>query len=383
MENQNSCAFVGQIHMINNIPGCDNIQHARINDWGTIVKKDAYKIGDLVGVAIVDAILPNEMVERLNIKSYLRKGNRVRTVKLKGVYSECLVFDIDENYKEGQDLMTDFNIVKYEEPERNVVFSQPKVYFVWNRIYELSMWRRWINYNINKFRKKYSYKSNPNFNIYYKFPNFKNVPDIFTENDDIVITRKIHGSNFRCGIVKRSKLKFWSKQQYEFVYGSHRVEKGSDSQGFYSTDIWKEMVDKYDLKDKMLNLASLYQNQLESGIILYGEVYGEGVQGEYNYNLKDRQLACFDIELNGEFVEDDIFNVLCKRVNIPQVKYLYEGKWSKSVQDRFVDANIEGTKLPEEGIVVKAVSGNKRLRAKVINPAYHIYAEKNNIPDGH
>ena len=148
------------------------------------------------------------------------------------------MFDVDSNYKEGQDLMTDFNVVKYEEPVKMINISVPKVYFKWNKIHKLGMWKRWINYQINKFRKKYSYKENPNFNIYYKFPNFKNVPDIFTEEDQVVITRKIHGTNARYGVVKRSnlnifaKIKHWFTKNpfdlYEFVYGDfHKDYDGS------------------------------------------------------------------------------------------------------------------------------------------------------------
>ncbi len=368
MDNNNSVAFVGKIHMINNIPGCDNIQHARINDWGTIVKKDAYKIGDLVGVAIVDAILPEEMVERLNIKSYLRKGNRVRTVKLKGVYSECLVFDIDENYKEGQDLMTDFNIVKYEEPVKMI--SLPN-------------------------GSKFKYKENENFHIYYKFPNYKNVPEIFNEDDNVVITRKYHGCNARYGIVKKNKLSFWDKikdlfkkdnyRQYDFIYGSHRCEKGSDSQGFYSTDVWREIGSKYDLRMKVQQLSTIFtKEEVGTGVILYGEIIGPGIQGgDYDYGLKKLDFKAFDIELNGEFLDHHTFKGLCWNYDIPIVDELHMGRWSKEKQESYLKDKIGDTNIWHEGVVIKSIDGNKRKRAKCISSEYLIYCEKNNIPDFH
>ena len=381
MENNDSICYCGKITEIKEIPGCDNIMSAKINDWNTIVRKGGYKVGDLVGVAVTDAVLPEEMVTRLDIKSYLRKGNRVRTVRLKGVYSECLVFDIDSNYKEGQDLMTDFNVVKYEEPVKMINISVPKVYFKWDKIHEFKMWKRWINYKINSFRKKYSYKENPNFNVYYKFPNFKNVPDIFTEDDQVVITRKIHGTNARYGVVTRSKLKFWSRQKNEFVYGSHRVEKGSDSQGFYSTDVWKEIMEKYDLKTKLWDIFG----HVEDGgnFILYGEIYGPGIQKNYDYNLKEIEFKAFDIELNGEFIDDFRFQRFCDAINIPRVDYLYQGKWSKQQQESYSKDFIEGTKIPHEGVVVKSIDGNKRKRAKVVSSEYLIYAEAHNVTDSH
>jgi hypothetical protein len=56
--------------------------------------------------------------------------------------------------------------------------------------------------------KKIKYKDNPNFQVYYKFPNQNNTPNMFNENSDVVITRKLHGTNSRYGIVKKSKLSF-------------------------------------------------------------------------------------------------------------------------------------------------------------------------------
>jgi hypothetical protein len=39
--------------------------------------------------------------------------------------------------------------------------------------------------------------------------------------------------------------------------------------------------------------------------------------------------------------------------------------------------------VPHEGIVIKAVDGNRSKVAKVINPDYLIYSEKNNVGDSH
>lgn len=383
MDNQDSVSYCGIIKEIKYLDGCDNIMWAKVNDWGTIVKKDGYKVGDKVGIAVTDAVLPEAMITRLNIKNYLRKGTRVKTVKLKGVFSECLVFDIDSNYKEGQDLMKDFDIVKYEEPEQQIAINNPKVYFDSSNIFKYQMWRKWIKYHYYRLKKTVKYQRNINFNVYFKFPNFKNVPSIFNENDDVVISRKIHGTNARYGIVKKNKLKFWSKQKYEFVYGSHRVEKGSSSRGFYSQDVWRIIENKYNIKVKLEKLIEIY-GEPGTGIILYGEIYGAGIQGEkYNYGLQDVKLACFDIEINNEYLDHYDFVTLTDEVLLDRVPHLYQGKYSKEVCDKLLDANIFGTKIPEEGIVIKCPTGNRHKIAKMISPAYHIFADKNNITDFH
>ena len=76
-----------------------------------------------------------------------------------------------------------------------------------------------------------------------------------------------------------------------------------------------------------------------------------------------------------------VFRSLLK---LPHVPILYTGPWSQEVQDSFVfNNNIEGTKIPHEGVVIKHVSGERNKVAKVINPDYLIYGEKHNVGDSH
>jgi hypothetical protein len=234
--------------------------------------------------------------------------------------------------------------------------------------------------------------------VYYKFPNIKNVTGIFTEEDTVQITRKLHGTNARYGIVKKHKLSLWDKVkkffrladawiEYEFVYGSHNVEKGSDSQGFYDTDVWRTVADKYDIKNKLWDYVRT-AGKLESvdnGIVLYGEVYGPGIQKNYDYGLKEIEFAGFDIVINGAYQSTVYTQFLYKDVlQLPHVDVLYYGPWSQEVQDKYTfNNNIEGTKVPHEGIVIKHVSGARNKVAKVINPDYLIYGEKHDVGDSH
>jgi hypothetical protein len=245
--------------------------------------------------------------------------------------------------------------------------------------------------------RKIKYRDNQNFHIYYKFPNLKNVDGMFTEEDEVQITRKIHGTNARYGIVKKPKLTFLDKVkkffrlanewiEYEYVYGSHNVEKGSDSQGFYSTDVWRTIAEKYDIKSKLWREAKRQGvEDLGQGIVLYGEIYGAGIQKNYEYGLKEMEFAGFDIKINGEYLPTEVTEVIMQGLlELPHVEVLYEGKWDQEIQDDWVFNNfIKGTKVPHEGIVIKHVSGERQKVAKVINPDYLIYGEKNDVGDSH
>ena len=381
MENNNSVCYVARIDEIKTIPGADNIEQAVIGGWNCIIQKNQYAEGGLVVVATTDAVIPQELSDAMNVTNYLRKGGRVRTVKLRGVYSECLIIPFNmlvgrskfvKTWKEGDDLMEALSIFKYEPPAVQVQLSSGR---------------------------KIKYHQNPNFQVYYKFPNIKNVTGMFTETNMVQITRKLHGTNARYGIVKKRSLSFWDKLkkffgladkwiEYEYVYGSHNVEKGSDSQGFYDTDVWRTVADKYDIKNRLWEYVKKHTPEfIGDGVILYGEIYGPGIQKNYDYGLAngDIRFAGFDIQENGEYentirVKHIIVNVL----NLPHVPELYNGQWNQEIQDRYTFNNfIEGTKIPHEGIVIKHVSGERNKVAKVINPDYLIYGEKHDVGDSH
>jgi len=375
MENLNSVCYIATINEIKPIEGADNIELAVVGGWNCITKKGEQKVGDLVMIATTDAIIPLELSEKMSVTNYLRKGGRVRTVKLRGVYSECLIIPITyipfmENYYEGKDMMYVMNIYKYEPPVKTVQLASGR---------------------------KIRYQDNPNFHIYYKFPNLKNVPGMFTEEDTVEITRKIHGTNARYGIVKKNKLSLWDKVKkffgvadrwidYEFVVGSHNVEKGSESQGFYDTNVWYDIEKKYDIKKKLWEYVKLFSpTNIGDGITLYGEIYGAGIQKGYDYGLKEIEFVGFDVKENGEYLDTINSKLLIKELlKLPYVEQLYFGEWSQDVQDKYTFNNfIKGTKIPEEGIVIKIHTGERQKVAKVINPDYLIYSEKHNVGDSH
>jgi RNA ligase (TIGR02306 family) len=380
MENNNSVCYVARINEIKAIPGADNIEQGVIGGWNCIIQKGHYQVDDLVVVATTDAVIPQELSDAMNVTNYLRKGQRVRTVKLRGVYSECLIIPLkyareaarhaNTKWDEGEDMMDVLKIYKYEPPAVQIQLSSGR---------------------------KIRYHQNPNFTVYHKFPNLKNVVGMFDENDMVEITRKLHGTNARYGIVKKRKLSIWDRVKrlfgdkwadYEFVYGSHNVEKGSDSQGFYDTDVWKEIADKYQIKDKLWHLAKVLNSieDIGSGIIVYGEVYGPGIQKNYDYGLKELEFAMFDMSVNGEYQNAIRVQTYAESriLNLPYVPVLHYGMWSQEVQDKFTFNNfIEGTKVPHEGIVIKDSTGRREKVAKVINPDYLIYGEKHDVGDSH
>lgn len=370
MENNNSVCFVGKVTDIKPVEGADNIELVVVNGWNGISKKGEYKVNQLAIIATTDAIIPQSLSDEIGVTNYLRKSGRVRTIKLRGVYSECLIIPHSYILKsaEGVDMMESLGIYKYESPVRQVQLAGGR---------------------------KVKYKDNPNFHVYYKFPNFKNVPNMFTEDDTVEITRKIHGTNARYGIIKKNKPSLWDKvkkyfgnewAEYEFIYGSHNVEKGSDSQGFYDTDVWRTIADELDIKNKLWKYVKLlsHPEKIGIGLIIHGEIYGKGIQKNYEYGLDTIKFAGFDVEENGKYLDGPHAFTWIKTLDLDYVPVLDLGNWSQELQDKYTfNQFIDDTKVPHEGIVIKHVSGDRKRVAKVINPDYHIYAEKKDVGDSH
>jgi hypothetical protein len=171
---------------------------------------------------------------------------------------------------------------------------------------------------------------------------------------------------------------------FEYVYGSHNVEKGSDSQGFYSTDVWREVADKYNIKERLwMHFKSLAKTP-DKSFIIYGEIFGPGIQKNYDYGLNDIQFCMFDAVIDDSYMSPAFCYHLVHEMDLTHTEVLYEGNWSQEIQDKFTFNNfVTGTKVPHEGIVIKDIAGDRKKLAKVINPDYLIYAEKKDVGDSH
>lgn len=71
-------ASIQKIIALNEINGADTIERATVLGWNLVVKKNEFKVGDLVIYVEIDSILPD-----IELFSFLKpRGMRIRTVKL-------------------------------------------------------------------------------------------------------------------------------------------------------------------------------------------------------------------------------------------------------------------------------------------------------------
>ena len=316
-------------------PNADRLSIVRVKNWNCIVGLDQYKIGDLVVFIPPDCILPQTLIEEHELE-YLKHDGRTRTVKLRGAISQGLVLSLPEGrkWKEGDEAADFLGITKWEPPE-------PK-YFVPQK----------------KTSKK---KINPNFDKYTEIENIKNYPDVFNDEDVVVITEKIHGCNARYGNLEISvsgnqplldRVYLWIKknvfkQTHEFVYGSHNVQItfNSNRNSFYGEDVWGEVAKRYD-----------FANNIPEGCIIYGEIYGEGIQ-DLTYGVNGTDIAIFDIKKDGQYIPWNEVVFFCARHGWKTVPELYIGYYKDNILKQCTEGKSEFCPSQiREGCVAKCLN---------------------------
>jgi RNA ligase len=106
---------------------------------------------------------------------------------------------------------------------------------------------------------------------------------------------------------------------------------------------------------RVKNLLADLQEQGSKQAVLYGEVYGQGVQA-YTYDEKRLNFRAFDLLLDGRFVDYAKFQKLCDRHQIAQVPLVYQGAFSLDVIKGFSDGDsLIGGNHGREGVVVKPI----------------------------
>lgn len=322
-------------------PNADRLDLISVKGWSCVAQKGRFVPGDLAVYIPIDSILPESLETKIfGADSKVRLNNhRVRTIKLRGAISQGMVLtpqDVGlDPHAVGSDVTKTLGITKYEPP----VSLSPQS-------------------NAPQAGKK---QTNPNFRKYTGIENAKNYPNVFEVGEQVVVTEKIHGTNFRAGWVKFHADTWWKKikaflgvaPKWDFVYGSHNVQLQNTVlyKGAYNEacNVYAEAVKKYRLKDL-----------LAPGEVIYGEIYGDGIQKGYTYGCEKgvRKFVAFDIMRDDKWLDHRDFLVTCAQMNLPVVPILYAGPYSALLTKKLVDGDsvLAPTQKVREGVVVRPLS---------------------------
>jgi RNA ligase (TIGR02306 family) len=304
-------------------PNADALELATVQGWQMCVKKGVHQQGDLVVYFEQGTVLTRAVTDRLNVGAYLSEktdinGDRVLVVhriKLRGEPSFGLVVQPELGMKLGEDVAEFYQATKYYPPIKAQAGD--------------------------------SAVDDPDFPKYTNLENMRSYPKMLSEGELVIVTEKIHGTNARVGFVWHS-----GEEQPTIMAGSRTLRRREPA------DEIAMVTNTYWLPHTLIgvkNLLADLQNQGYKQAIVYGEVYGQGIQA-YTYGEKRLNFRAFDLMLDGIYIDYSTFKSWCDKHQVEQVPLIYEGAFSLDIIKQLSDGNsLIGGNHGREGVVVKPI----------------------------
>jgi RNA ligase (TIGR02306 family) len=342
-------------------PNADKLELAIIKGFQAVVKKDQYRKGDKVVFIPPDTMLTKELATKYGVLSYLSIRNTVnplgteleaaktKVVRLRGEPSMGLIIPCeDPSWEEGKDVAEILGLWKYEPPIAEVAVDQGH--------------------------------EHPLFHRYTEIENLRHYPDLF-EGMEVVATEKIHGSCNSVGFVM-DRLDSDSESLIAIrMAGSRRLRrkipvKTDESVCSTEPEIYYDYPDFENLaidEDAMAKNRFWYAWTLDSvrdlmlhlqstnpvSVILFGEIYGNGIQKGFNYGFSSNfGFRAFDLCIDGRYVDYTVFEDLCNRFGVETAPVVYRGVYDLEALRKLTNGPsiLPGATHIREGIVVRPVS---------------------------
>lgn len=311
---------VVRIQKVGQHPNAETLSITQVHGKHPVVfKTGAFRQGDLAIHIPVDSLVETERPEFSWLAKDAKNGLfRVKLAKLRGVpsYGFLLPVPLEADgtlrYQEGQEVSAAFGVTKYEPGPCYQLGG-----LVSGQIVTNSQLAIVPHYDIENVRKHES---------------------MFLPGEEVVITEKVHGSNGR-----------WIGLDEKLYCGSRTK--------FRENSVWNRMATKYGLGPDTLNNCLGYK--ANNGLVLYGEVYGHGIQ-DLTYGLMDDvRTVFFDIydTRSGSWWDYDRFVEFCVSNGLPTVPLLYRGPFDLEKVYRLAEGNtvLGGGAHVREGVVVRPV----------------------------
>jgi RNA ligase (TIGR02306 family) len=334
-------------------PNADVLELAKIGDYLSIIPKETYETGDLVVYIPEQAIVPDFILDKLNLKGRLAGKNcdRVKAMNFRGVVSQGLIYPNTGNWTVGQDVSEELNIYKYV-PE-----IPPEL-------------------------EGAIFHAGDEYTLKYDIENIKRYNEIIKDGDFVQMTEKLHGTFIMVAGVP-------SIMSSEHLIGGRNVvaSKGQAEKGFSFIDCDENKDNVYMKTAKefsLFEIANKYAEEKGEIVIICGEIFGHKVQDlKYNCEIHERQFRVFDVaigneRINKKFLSHVDLDNFTKRFNLQRVPLLYVGEFSKEILTKFTNGReqVSGNESHiREGLVVKPLVEKRsveigRVLLKSVSDAY-------------
>lgn len=314
-------ASVRKIDDIRPIEGADSIECAVIGGWSVVIKKGEFAVGDLAVYCEIDSWIPTELAPFLSKGKEPRefegiKGERLRTVKLRGQLSQGLLLpleptcaNIESELFEGLDVSVPLNIVKWEMPINAQLAGQ-------------------VRGNFPSLIPKTDQERAQNL--------VKEIAGAVASGMKFEVTEKLEGSSMTVYRI-----------QGEFGVCSRNLDLKRDENNTF----WKVAIEE-DIDAQMMSIDPYWDFAIQ------GELIGPGIQGNI-YKLSKPEFRVFDVYdiQNGRYLDPDARRKLIDTMGLSHVPVLVA---SGSLEDTLGITDVAGLLKFAEGQSVMGMIGCER-----------------------
>jgi len=298
------------------IKDADRIELAKFKDiaWQVVVEKNKYKAGDFVIYCEIDSFIPNTIAPFLTKpdkepKEYnCIKGERLRTIKLKGTLSQGLVLSTEllkKTFDVGKDVTEELGIIKYdtEETDSKQEYKPKSKLFKFLMRYKIS--RNIITHFTKKKEAWLSFLSKTDEvriqSLVNEFESWKNTIGWSA-------TEKLDG---------QSATFFSLKKKFPFMKKAFGVCSRNIWLKTPHTCNWWNIAKKLDIEKRLA--------KIKSSLYIQGEIVGPGIQ-KNKYNLKELDLYIFNIKnltTGKQYTNYDV-SIFCEAYGFKMVPIIHE-----------------------------------------------------------
>ena len=328
-------ATIRKIDALTPIDGADKIEVATVGGWKVVAQKGLYNVGDLAVYFEIDSWIPTELAPFLSKGKEPRefegvKGERLKTIKLRGQLSQGLLMPLEEACKnidselfEGLDVSFPLNINKWERPMNAQLAGLARGNFP-TQIPKTDQERA---QNL-----------------------VKEINGAIDAAMAFEVTEKLEGSSM-------------TVYQIQGVFGvcSRNLDlKETEGNSFWATARRDDIEAKMKVVDEFWDFA------------IQGELIGPGIQGNI-YNLREPEFRVFDVYniQAGEYLKPDARLALIERMglkHVPVLAYRAQLLDTLGIMDvdgvlRFAEGKSTLADTEREGIVFKEVNGGMTFKA--------------------
>lgn len=373
-----ACEVV-KITCVEKHPGADRLELAKFSMLGSgfaaytvVVGIGEFKPGDLAIYLSVDCEVPHAMAPWLAGKAKLHNGKyRLRAARLRGVYSEGLLIPLsaDQAFAYGQQVDKLFGVTYYN-PEVNNKNQGPTAPGTATGPKTASKRKRAIEQLVPE----------------YSVESLRKVPWLFRTDEPVIVTEKIHGTNFRFGWVKVGRSYEWMVGSHRTIKSEHRswfeklrdwLRRTGKPRGYYPSDLWSEVAVGESLAARCADFK---------GFVFYGEIYGTmdndahtPIQKGFDYNntvLGVRLFDLYDTESASQLDRWQSYHSLLEaaaKIELPTVPEVWRGPYNLEVIKQLSSGKtIAGLGAHiREGVVVESLIGPRR-KGKWVSEEYRL-----------